>query len=193
MAVEIHVGRSFGGSFLAVVEKMDLAVRPAEEQESAAADVAGLGIDDRQGEADRDRRVDCVAALLHDGDAHLGSLRMHRRNHGFGSMDRTHGTAAHEVNGEGDDQKHGQWKAQFHHQAAKLRRRAAQNILEQSFTLEVTRLEASPRPLRQSTLALNQERDVDFAELKQTRALTGRLRHCRSPVSLVSGGGTLYI
>ena len=81
LVVEIHVGRGFGRGLLAIVEEVHLAVGPAEEQESASADIAGFGIDDLQREADRDGCVDSVAARLQNFDAHLRRLRLHRRHH----------------------------------------------------------------------------------------------------------------
>ena len=68
---------------------MDFAVGPAKEHESASADIARFGIDDRQGEPYGDRRVNGIAALLQDGDSHLGSFGMHRRHHGLGPMNGT--------------------------------------------------------------------------------------------------------
>ena len=69
LLVLIHVGRGFRRGLLAIVEEVDFAIGAAEEHEASAADVAGLGIDDLQREADGDGGIDGVAALLHDRDA----------------------------------------------------------------------------------------------------------------------------
>src|SRR5208283_5375098 len=42
LGVEVHIGGGLGWSLLAVVEEVDVAVGPAEEQEAATADIAGL-------------------------------------------------------------------------------------------------------------------------------------------------------
>ena len=55
-----------GGRRLAVVERLHRAVAEADHHEPAAAEVARLGMDHRQGEADRHRRVHRVAALPQD-------------------------------------------------------------------------------------------------------------------------------
>jgi hypothetical protein len=106
---------------------MDLAVWPPEEHESTAADVPGLRINNRQREADCDGGIHRVASLLHDGDANLGSLGMHGRDHGFRSMNRPDGIAGDCLNGQGQDQ-HRQYKAQFHNAKLQLSERTALKI-----------------------------------------------------------------
>ena len=93
MAVEIHVGSGFCGRLLTIVEKVHFAVGTSEEHEAASADVARLGIDNLQREADGDSRVHRVAALLQDRNAGLRGLRVHRGHHRFGRMRGMHDVA----------------------------------------------------------------------------------------------------
>ncbi len=81
---------ALAGAFSRIVEEVDLAVGPAEEQEAASADVAGLGKNHGECEADRDRRIHGVAALLHDRDAHLGCFGLQRGHHRLGRVHRMH-------------------------------------------------------------------------------------------------------
>ncbi len=69
LGVEVHVAAGGGGGLFAVVEEVGFAVLVADEHEAAAADVAGRGIDDGEGEANGDGGVDGVAALLEDLDS----------------------------------------------------------------------------------------------------------------------------
>ncbi len=57
---EVHVAGRRDRGHLPVVEEMGLSIHPC-QQETTAADVAGLGIGDRQREGDRDGGVDGVA------------------------------------------------------------------------------------------------------------------------------------
>ncbi len=90
LGIQVHIGGRFGGRFLAVVEEVHLAVGPAEEQEAASADVAGLWKHHREGESDRHRGVDGVAALPHDRGSRLGRLGLQRGHHCLRRMHRMH-------------------------------------------------------------------------------------------------------
>src|SRR5208337_1061945 len=89
-AVEIHAGSSLRGCLLAIVEKVHLPIRPAEEQEAAPTDIARFGIDHLQREGDGHGRVHRISSLLHDRYSGFGSLRMHRGYHGLGRVRRMH-------------------------------------------------------------------------------------------------------
>jgi hypothetical protein len=67
--VEVHVARRGERGDLAIVERRTPAVGHADDHVPAAADVSGLGKDDRHREAHGDRGVDCIAAALEDLDA----------------------------------------------------------------------------------------------------------------------------
>ena len=69
--VEIHVARGPGRRGLPVVERLHRAVAEADDHEAAAAEVARLGVHHRQGEANSDRGIHRVAALLQDVPADL--------------------------------------------------------------------------------------------------------------------------
>ena len=60
---------------------VSLAAGAVDHHEAAAADIAGARIGHRQREADRDRGVDRVAALLQDVDADAGGERLLRHHH----------------------------------------------------------------------------------------------------------------
>ena len=60
---------------------MGVAGLHADEHESSAADVAGLGKDDGEGESDGDGRVDCVAASFEDFDAGVGGVVVDADDH----------------------------------------------------------------------------------------------------------------
>ena len=66
---------------LAIVDGRILAAGAVDHHESAAAEIAGARIGHRHGEADRDRSVDRVAALLQDVDADAGGERLLRHHH----------------------------------------------------------------------------------------------------------------
>ena len=82
LGVEVHVAGGGGGGFFAVVEEVGFAVFVADEHEAAAADVAGCGIDDGEGEAYGYGCVDGVAALLEDFDAGVGGVVLDGDDHG---------------------------------------------------------------------------------------------------------------
>ena len=82
VGVQVHVagGRAWGR--LAVVEGADGPVLLADHHESAAPDVAGLGVHHRQREPDRHGGVHRVATLLQDVPSHFagdGTSRHHHR------------------------------------------------------------------------------------------------------------------
>ena len=52
------------------------------QHESAAADVAGDGMDDGEREAGGDSCIHCVAAPFQDGDACVGGFVVHADDHG---------------------------------------------------------------------------------------------------------------
>ena len=82
MRVEVHVGGGGGGGLLAVVDEVGVAGVHADEHEAAAAEVAGLGKDDGEGEPDGDGRVDRIAAGLQDFDAGVGGVVVDADHHG---------------------------------------------------------------------------------------------------------------
>jgi hypothetical protein len=95
VAVEIHVGGGGGGGFLAVVEKMGLAVvelvptqgadgAGADEHEASTADVAGGGVDDGEGETDGHGGVDGVATFAEDLEAGVGGVVVDGDDDGVG-------------------------------------------------------------------------------------------------------------
>ena len=64
--IEVHVAAGARGGGLAVVESLDRAVAESDDHEPAAAEVAGLRMNDGQGKADRDGRVHRVAPPAQD-------------------------------------------------------------------------------------------------------------------------------
>ena len=66
---------------LAIVDHRVVAAGAVDHHESAAADIAGTRIGHRHGEADRDRRIDRVAALLENLDADPRRQRLLRHHH----------------------------------------------------------------------------------------------------------------
>ena len=82
LGVEVHVAGGGGGGLFAVVEEVGFAVLVADEHEAAAADVAGCGIDDGEGEAYGYGCVDGVAALFEDFDAGVGGVVLDGDDHG---------------------------------------------------------------------------------------------------------------
>ena len=85
--VEVHVAGGGGGGFFAVVEEVWFAVMVADEHEAAAAEVAGLRVDDGEGEGHGDGGVDGVAALLEDLDAGVGGVVLDGDDHGVAGGD----------------------------------------------------------------------------------------------------------
>ena len=61
--LHVHVARARGRRHLAIVERHGAAVGQPDDHEPAAADVARLGVGDREREADGDGGVDGVATL----------------------------------------------------------------------------------------------------------------------------------
>ena len=88
--VEIHVGGGLRRRLLAVIEEVHLAIRTAKEHEASASDIACLGMGDGQRESDRDGGIHRIAARLHDLDAGIGRVALHRGHHGLGSVRRLH-------------------------------------------------------------------------------------------------------
>ena len=66
---------------LAIVDRGVLATGAVDHHETAAADIAGTRIGHGHGEADRDRRVHRVAALLQNLDADACRARLLRHHH----------------------------------------------------------------------------------------------------------------
>ena len=85
--IEVHRLARGRGSGLAEIDEAVAAVREMEDHEAAAADVAAAGIDDRERVADRDRRVDGVAALLEDAHADLGGVVLGADHHAVLRLD----------------------------------------------------------------------------------------------------------
>ncbi len=85
-AIEIHVGGGLCRRFFTIIKEVHRVVCAAEEHKSASTDIAGLGINHSQGEANCHCSVHGIATLLHDRHARLRRLGMHRRHHGSGCM-----------------------------------------------------------------------------------------------------------
>ena len=85
--VEVHVGGRGERGLLAVVDEDVFAGVLVDEHESAAAEVAGEGVDDGEREADGDGGVDGIAAGLQDSDAGVGGEVMHGDDHGVRGAD----------------------------------------------------------------------------------------------------------
>ncbi len=82
VGAEVHPRRSPGGRRFAEIDDPGIARRVvAVEQEPAAAEVPGLGVDDGEREGDRDRRVHGVAPLLEDLETDLGRDRVGADHH----------------------------------------------------------------------------------------------------------------
>ena len=118
--VEVHVGSGFGGRLLAIVEEVHLAIGAAKEQESAAAEIAGLGKNDRQRETHGHGGVHGIAALLQDGHASLGSVGLQSHHHAMPGVDGT-GRVAERRKGAGDGEDEGEQAAERVHGRNELR------------------------------------------------------------------------
>ncbi len=81
LRVEVHVAAGCGGGFFAVVEEVGFAVMVADEHEASTADVAGGGIDDREGKAYGNGCVDGVAALFEDFNSGVGGVVLDGDDH----------------------------------------------------------------------------------------------------------------
>ena len=91
LGIQEHVARRLPRRLLAVVDGDRLAgLRDVDEHEAAAAEIAGLRQRHREREADRDRRIDGVAAALQDIDADIGRERLLARHHPVRGVDRMH-------------------------------------------------------------------------------------------------------
>ena len=87
--VEEHVARGRGRRGFAVVDRDGLAARrDVDQHEPAAADVAGLRMGHGKSEADRDRGVDRVAALLQDVHPDAAGELLLRHHHAVTGDDR---------------------------------------------------------------------------------------------------------
>ena len=75
------------GRLLAVVLREDGAVGEPHHHEAAAAQVAGLGVHDREGQTGGDRRVDRVAPGGEDVQADLRRIGVRGRDHALGGRD----------------------------------------------------------------------------------------------------------
>src|SRR6185437_1156496 len=72
----------------AIVDRgVAVALGEMDDHETAAADVAGARIGDREREADRDRRVDGIAATVENLDADAGGALLLRDNHAVMRVD----------------------------------------------------------------------------------------------------------
>ena len=88
LRVQVHVRGGGSGSFLAVVEELRLAVGKLlrsgpDQHEAAAADIAGIGVNNGERKPHSDGRVDGVATLLQDLDAGVGSVGLDADDHGM--------------------------------------------------------------------------------------------------------------
>ncbi len=92
VGVEIHVFGGGGGSFFAEVDEVILPCRGAQQKESASAEVAGLRMDDGQGESGGDGGVNGIASGLHDFDSGARGQFVNAGDHGVGSMRRAQGS-----------------------------------------------------------------------------------------------------
>ena len=82
VSVEIHIGSRTQGRFFAEVNEVRFAVGQAQQHEAAAAQIAGVGVDDSQCEASRDRRIHCVASCLQHLQTCITGVVMNADHHG---------------------------------------------------------------------------------------------------------------
>ena len=91
--------------FFAIVDEGGFARLEVDEHESAAADVAGHGVDHRQGKAGGDGRVDRISAGLHDLDPGVGGQVVDGDDHGvLGQHGRFPGRGLRGENGRAEQQ-----------------------------------------------------------------------------------------
>ena len=86
--VEIHPGGRCRRRGLAEIDKGVAPAGEVDDHEPAAADIAAARFDDRERVADRDRRVDCIAAGREDAGADLGGDVLRGHDHAVPSLDR---------------------------------------------------------------------------------------------------------
>ena len=75
-------GSAARGAFSRKLMTPAAAVGPADQHEAAAADIAAARVDHGQRIADRDRRIDGIAAGLQDAPPDLAGLVLRRDDHG---------------------------------------------------------------------------------------------------------------
>jgi hypothetical protein len=86
VGIEVHVARGARGRGLAVVERVHLPVAEPDHHESAAAEVAGLGMHHGEREANGHGRIDRVSPLAQDVPAHLARDAAARDHHRVGPL-----------------------------------------------------------------------------------------------------------
>ena len=87
-SVQIHVARGFLRRALAEIDESGAAVGEADQHESAAAQVAGVGMGHGQRESDGDRRVHGVAAVFAGPGRRRRSPGLLRDHHGVAGANR---------------------------------------------------------------------------------------------------------
>ena len=86
MGVEIHVFGGGGRSFFAEVDEVGFACGSAQQKESTSAKVAGLRMDDGEGESGGDGGVHGIATGLHDFDSGARGQFVDAGHHGVLGM-----------------------------------------------------------------------------------------------------------
>ena len=82
LAVEIHIGGRTQGGFFTKVEEVRLTIGQAQHHEAAAAQVACVGVDDRQREAGGDRGIHRISPRLQHLQARVTGVVMNADHHG---------------------------------------------------------------------------------------------------------------
>src|SRR5437879_9276396 len=76
LCIEIHVGRRRGWGLLTIVDEVDVAIRGAEQHESAATQIPSWWVNHGERETGGDRGIHCVPAGLHDrSEEHTSELQ----------------------------------------------------------------------------------------------------------------------
>ncbi len=81
MRIKVHIGAGSLGRFLAKIEKGVSAVGKMNRHEPAAAEIAAARMRHRKRVADRNRRIDGIAALAQNLCAHLGGRVLGGHDH----------------------------------------------------------------------------------------------------------------
>ena len=82
LAVEIHIGGRTQGRFFTEVDEVRFTVGQAQHHEAASAQVACVGVDDSQCEANGDRGIHCVASCLQHLQTCITGVVMNADHHG---------------------------------------------------------------------------------------------------------------
>ena len=92
LRVQIQVAGRGGRSHLAIVEKVRLAIRHANQHEPAATNISRRGMHHRQRESRGHRRVHGIAARLHDFHTHMRRQFVHTHHDCVRSVNRERGS-----------------------------------------------------------------------------------------------------